>query len=75
MLRRAWSVRTLSGNVITSGNDSVGHGRSRTPLHYFLAVFPQEKLSRMTQLTSAKLMQRGASSTTRKAGGDVTSGL
>ena len=57
--RRAWSVRTLGDEIIAEGGDAVGFGRSRTPLDYFFAVFPQDQLARMVRLTSAKLVQAG----------------
>jgi len=42
--RRTRSVRTLSGDNIAEGGDSVGYGRGRTPVDYFLAVFPQQQV-------------------------------
>lgn len=62
--RRAWSVCRLSGDIVTEGSDSVGHGRARCPLSYLLTMFPQEQSSRMMQLTSAKLSERLALTTT-----------
>jgi len=56
--RRIWSVRTLSGDIIAEGGDSVGYGRGRTPVDYFLAVFPQQQVSMIAKLTSARLSGR-----------------
>jgi len=61
--RRPWSVRTQGGEIISEGGDYVGFGRTRAPLDYFFAVFPQVLLSLMTSLTSAKLIGRGLAST------------
>jgi len=61
--RRPWSVHTQGGGIISEGGDYVGFGRTRAPLDYFLAVFPQVQLSLMTSLTSAKLVGRGLPST------------
>ena len=62
--RRTWSVRTLAGDITAEGGDSVGYGSGRTPVEYFLAVFPQQQLSMSAELTSAKLSRRGRSLTT-----------
>jgi len=51
-------VRALGDEVIAEGGDSVGFGRSRTPLDYFLAVSSKDQLARV-RLTSAKLVQAG----------------
>lgn len=56
--RRSWSVRTLGAEVIVEGGDAVGFGRSRTPLDYFMAKFPQDQLTRTCELTSSKLSAR-----------------
>jgi len=56
--RKPWSVRALGGDIISEGGDAVGFGRTRTPLDYFFAVFPQDQLTRVTELTSAKLESR-----------------
>ena len=54
----SWSVRTLGGDFIREGGDSVGFGRTRAPIDYFFAVFPQPQLSRIVELTSARLEAR-----------------
>ena len=46
--RRPWSVRTQGGEIIRKGSEYVGFGRTRAPLDYFLAVFPQVQLSLLT---------------------------
>ena len=56
--RKPWSVRALGGDIISEGGDAVGFGRTRTPLDYFFSVFPQDQLTRVTELTSAKLESR-----------------
>ena len=56
--RKPWSVRALGGDIISEGGDAVGFGRTRTPLDYFFAVFPQDQLTPVTKLTSAKLESR-----------------
>lgn len=61
--RRPWSVRTLGGDIITEDGDSVGYGRTRTPLDYFFSVFPQDQLARMARLTSSRLTEAGALAT------------
>ena len=56
--RQTWSVRSRAGDAIVEGGNSVGHGRSRTPLDYFLAVFPPQELSLIAELISAQLFAR-----------------
>lgn len=62
--RHAWSVRTLSGEVIHEQGDAVGPGQSRLPYDYFMAMFPLDQLVRMVRLTSAKLAARNRPATT-----------
>lgn len=62
--RQAWSVRTLSGEVIHEEGDTVGPGVSRGPYDYFMATFPVDQLVRMVHLTSAKPRARGMQATT-----------
>lgn len=62
--RRLWSVRTMPGEVIMEGGDSVGVGRSRTAYDYFLSMFPMDQLTRMVRLTSTNLQGRGLQATT-----------
>ena len=52
-------MRTPAGDVLVEGGDAVGHGRIRTPLEYFLAVFPPQKLTLTADFTSAQLSARG----------------
>lgn len=40
-----WSMRMLAGDIIAEGADSVGYGCGRTPVEYFVEVFPQQQLS------------------------------
>jgi len=61
---RTWSVRTLGGELIVEGGDSVGFGRGCTPEDYFLALFPQTQLSLVSILTSAKPSARRLAPTT-----------
>jgi len=56
--RKPWSVQALGGDIISEGGDAVGLGRTRTPLDYFFAVFPEDQLTRLTELTSAELESR-----------------
>jgi len=35
----------LAGDIIAEGADSVGYGCGRTPVEYFVEVFPQQQLS------------------------------
>jgi len=56
---RTWSVSTPAADSIVEGGDSVGHERSRTPLDYFLAVFPPQELLLIVELTAAQLSARG----------------
>jgi len=58
VLRTSWSVRAPGGDVTSEGGDAVGFGRTRTPLDYFMAVFPQEQLKLTTELTSAALVSQ-----------------
>lgn len=64
MPRQAWSVRTISGDVIHEEGDMVGPGASRTPYDYFMAIFPADQLVRMVRLTSTNLRARGMQPTT-----------
>lgn len=59
-----WSVRTLPGETIFPAADSVGAGVSRTPMDYFMAMFPTDQLMRMARLTSGQLHARGSLATT-----------
>jgi len=46
------------GRLIREGGDAVGFDRTRTPFDYFFAVFPRDQLTRVTELTTAKLESR-----------------
>jgi len=56
--RKPWSVRALGGDIISEGGHAVGFGRTRTLPDYFFTVFPQDQLTRVTELTSTKLESR-----------------
>jgi len=58
VLRTPWSVRASVGENISEGGNAVGFGRTRTPLDYFIEVFPQEQLKQTMELTSAKLVSQ-----------------
>jgi len=58
VLRTPWFVRAPRRDVISEGRDAVGFGRTRTPLDYFLAVFPQEQLKLTSELKSAALVSQ-----------------
>lgn len=56
--RQAWSVRTLTGEIIYEDGNTMGPGLERRPYDYFVAIFPSDQLARMVRLTSAKLLAR-----------------
>ena len=47
-----------AGGIVRQGGDCYGPGASRTPYDYFMCMFPQDHLQKMTRLTSAALRQR-----------------
>jgi len=57
--RQAWSVRTITGELIHEEGDLKGPGRSRKPYDDFMAMFPMTQLALMVRLTFEKLEARG----------------
>lgn len=53
-------MRTLEGDVIQEGEDTLGPGTSWTAYDYFMAAFPIDYLLHVVCLTSTKLRARGA---------------
>jgi len=62
--RQAWSIRTITGELIYEEGDLLGPGQSRKPYEYFMAMFPMTQLVLMVRLTSDKFETRGMRPTT-----------
>jgi len=62
--RQAWSVRTITGELIHEEGDLLGPGLSRKLHDYFMAMFPMTQLALIVRLTSDKLEARGMRPTT-----------